>query len=75
MDCALKLVSVAFFACGSFLPTFNLARLKSMPTPGFFLRFFAGIVKRCKWMCTVLALSRHLTCHVRHLAGRPELQF
>ena len=43
MDCALKLVSVAFLACGSFLPTLSLARLKSMPTPGFFLRFL-GIV-------------------------------
>ena len=40
IDCALKLVSVAFFACGSFFPTFSFARLKSMPTPGFFFRFF-----------------------------------
>ena len=43
IDCALKFVSVALFACGSFFPTLSLARLKSMPTPGFFLRFF-GIV-------------------------------
>ena len=43
IDCALKFVSVAFFACGSFFPTLSLARLKSMPTPGFFLRFF-GII-------------------------------
>ena len=45
IDCALKLVSVAFLACGSFLPTLSLALLKSMPTPGFFLRFFGIFVQ------------------------------
>lgn len=32
----LMVVSVAFWARGSFLPTLCLARLKSMPTPAFF---------------------------------------